>query len=111
MVSCSSSGSMSARPPGKVHGEGEAATERGPEDRSPHSADGIASMDLFVEPTVSFQLLYGVLIPQHVRRELVWLGVTAHPTAEWTAQQLVGAFGWRETTAYHGHPAHRVDPT
>src|SRR5579862_6829656 len=43
---------------------------------------GIASMDLFVVPTVSFRLLYGFLILQHSRRELLWLGVTAHPTAE-----------------------------
>jgi len=63
-------------------------------------ADGIASMDLFVVPTVSFRLLYGVLILQHARRELLWLGVTAHPTAEWIAQQLVEAFGWRETPRY-----------
>jgi hypothetical protein len=54
-------------------------------------ADGIASMDLFVVPTVSFRLLYGILILQHARRELLWLGVTAHPTAEWIAQQLVEA--------------------
>ena len=60
-------------------------------------------MDLFVVPTVSFRLLYGVLILQHARRELLWLGVTAHPThptAEWIAQQLVEAFGWREIPRY-----------
>jgi hypothetical protein len=36
-------------------------------------ADGIASMDLFVVPTISFRLLYGFLILQHSRRELVWM--------------------------------------
>ena len=51
---------------------------------------------MFVVPTVSFRLLYGFLILQHARRELLWLGVTAHPTAEWIAQQLVEAYGWRE---------------
>ena len=51
-------------------------------------ADGIASMDLFVVPTISFRLLYGFLILLHARRELLWLGVTAHPTAEWIAQQI-----------------------
>ena len=45
-------------------------------------ADGVASMDLFVVPTISFRLLYGLLILQHGRRELLWFGVTAHPTAE-----------------------------
>jgi len=36
-------------------------------------ADGIASMDLFVVPTISFRLLYGLLILQHSRRQLLWL--------------------------------------
>jgi hypothetical protein len=44
-------------------------------------ADGIASIDMFMVPTVSFRLLYGLLILQHARRELLWLGVTAHPNA------------------------------
>ena len=44
-------------------------------------ADGIVSMDLFVVPTISFRLLYGFLILQHSRRELLWLGVTARPSA------------------------------
>src|SRR5277367_1742683 len=48
-------------------------------------ADGIASMDLLVVPTISFRLLYGLLILQHGRRQILCLGVTAHPTAEWIA--------------------------
>jgi transposase InsO family protein len=44
--------------------------------------------------------LYGLLILQHARRELLWLGVTAHPTAEWIAQQLAEAFGWRNAPQY-----------
>jgi hypothetical protein len=56
--------------------------------------DGIAAMDLFVVPTVSFRLLYGLLVMRHCRRRIVWLGVTAHPTAEWLANQLVEACGW-----------------
>src|SRR6202051_2975708 len=43
-------------------------------------ADGIASMDLFVVPTISFRLLYGLLLLHHDRRQILWLGVTAHPT-------------------------------
>ena len=45
-------------------------------------ADGIAAMDLFVVPTVSFRLFYGLLIIGHGRRQILWFGVTAHPTAE-----------------------------
>jgi transposase InsO family protein len=63
-------------------------------------ADGIASMDFFVVPTISFRLLYGLLILQHARRELLWLGITAHPTAEWTARQFTEAFGWRDAPRY-----------
>jgi hypothetical protein len=43
-------------------------------------ADDIASIGLFVVPTISFRLLYGLLILRHARRELLWLAVTAHPT-------------------------------
>jgi transposase InsO family protein len=57
-------------------------------------ADGITSMDLFVVPTISFRLLYGLLILQYGRRQILWLGVTAHPTAEWIARQLTEAYGW-----------------
>ena len=59
-------------------------------------ADGIASMDLFVVPTISFRLLYGFLILQHSRRELLWLGVTARPSAHWIARQLTEAYGWQQ---------------
>jgi hypothetical protein len=44
-------------------------------------ADGIAAIDLFVVPTISFRLLYGLLIMGHDRRQVIWFGVTTHPTA------------------------------
>ena len=44
-------------------------------------ADGIATIDLFVVPTISFRLLYGLLIMGHGRRQVIWFGVTTHPTA------------------------------
>ena len=59
-------------------------------------ADGIAAIDLFVVPTVSFRLLYGLLIVGLDRRQILWLGVTAHPTAEWIANQLTEACGWEQ---------------
>jgi hypothetical protein len=55
-------------------------------------ADGIASMDLFVVPTISFRLLYSFLILHHDRRQILWLGVTAHPAAEWISHQLTEAY-------------------
>ena len=63
-------------------------------------ADGIASMDLFVVPTISFRLLYGLLILHHGRRQILWLGVTAHPTAEWISHQLTEAYGWKVAPRY-----------
>jgi transposase InsO family protein len=63
-------------------------------------ADGIAAMDLFVVPTISFRLLYGLLIMGHARRQILWLGVTAHPTAEWIANQLTEACGWERPPGY-----------
>ena len=62
-------------------------------------ADGIAAMDLFVVPTISFRLLYGLLIMGHGRRQVLWFGVTAHPTAEWIANQITQACGWKPAPA------------
>jgi transposase InsO family protein len=63
-------------------------------------ADGIAAMDLFVVPTISFRLLYGLLVMGHGRRQILWIGVTAHPTAEWMANQLTEAYGWEQAPRY-----------
>jgi transposase InsO family protein len=63
-------------------------------------ADGIASIDLFVVPTLSFRLLYGLLVLGHGRRRIMWLGVTAHPTAEWIARQITEACGWEAVPTY-----------
>ena len=63
-------------------------------------ADGIAAMDLFVVPTISFRLLYGLLIMGHGRRHILWFGVTAHPTAEWIANQITEACGWEQVPRY-----------
>ena len=71
-------------------------------------ADGIASMDLLVVPTISFRLLYGFLLLQHGRREILWFGATAHPSAEWIARQLTEAFGWKQTPRYIVHDRDRA---
>jgi transposase InsO family protein len=57
-------------------------------------------MDLFVVPTISFRLLCGLLILHHDRRQILWLGVTAHPTAEWISRQLTEAYGWKVAPQY-----------
>jgi hypothetical protein len=63
-------------------------------------ADAIASIDMFLVPTISFGFLYGLLILRQSRRELLWLGVTAHPNAEWLARRLTQACGWDEPPRY-----------
>jgi len=57
-------------------------------------------MDLFVVPTISFRLLYGLLIMGHGRRQILWFGVTANPTAEWIANQVTEACGWEQAPRY-----------
>ena len=52
----------------------------------------IAARDLFVVPTFGFNLLYVLVIVRLARRELVWINVTPHPTADWIAQQITEAF-------------------
>jgi hypothetical protein len=56
-----------------------------------HALD-IAAMDLFVVPTISFDLLYVFVIVRLARRDLVWINVTTHPTADWIARQITEAF-------------------
>jgi hypothetical protein len=63
-------------------------------------APNIAAMDQFVVPTISFNLLYVLVIVRLARRELVWINVTPHPTAEWIAQQITEAFPWSEAPRY-----------
>ena len=55
-------------------------------------APHITAIDMFVVPTVGFKLLYGLVIIQLQRRHLVWINVTANPTAEWIARQITEAF-------------------
>ena len=64
-----------------------------------HAPD-IAAMDLFVAPTIGFDLLYVLVIIRLERRNLVWINVTPHPTAEWIARQVTEAFPWAEAPRY-----------
>jgi transposase InsO family protein len=64
-----------------------------------HAPD-IAAMDLFVVPTIGFDLLYGFVVVRLDRRDLVWINVTTNPTAEWVANQLTEAFPWDEAPGF-----------
>src|SRR6201982_2831529 len=52
-----------------------------------HAPD-IAAMDLFVAPTIGFNLLYGFIVVRLARRRLAWVAVTTNPTSEWIARQI-----------------------
>ena len=54
----------------------------------------LVSVDFFVVPTVSFRILYVFNVLAHDRRRVLHFNLTEHPTAEWTAEQLVHAFPW-----------------
>src|SRR5437870_6462498 len=60
----------------------------------------LVSVDFFTVPTLRFQVLYVFLVLAHDRRRILHFGVTAHPTAEWTAQQLREAFPWDTAPRY-----------
>ena len=62
--------------------------------------DGIAAIDLFVLPTITFRLLYCLVILRHARRQWVSFGVTTNPTAEWISRQITEAFPWDSAPRY-----------
>ena len=64
-----------------------------------HAPD-IAAMDLFIVPTIGFDLLYAFVIVRLDRRDLVWINVTTNPTAEWIAHQITEAFPWDDAPQY-----------
>jgi putative transposase len=71
----------------------------------------VASVDFFTVPTVSFEVLFVFVVLAHDRRRVLHFNVTAHPTAAWTAQQILEAFPFetvpkyllRDRDAIYGH--------
>jgi len=53
----------------------------------------LVSIDFFTVPTATFRVLFVLVILAHDRRRIVHFNVTEHPTADWTSQQMVEAFG------------------
>jgi putative transposase len=60
----------------------------------------LVSVDFFTVPTIRFQVLYVFLVLAHDRRRIVHFNVTAHPTADWTSQQLRNAFPFEQFPRY-----------
>jgi transposase InsO family protein len=63
-------------------------------------AEAIAAIDMCVVPTVTFERLFAFLVMGHGRRQLLWVEVTSHPTAEWLARQITEAFPWLSAPTY-----------
>ncbi len=57
-------------------------------------AKELVSLDFFTVSTVRFKVLFVLIILAHDRRRVVHFHITEHPTARWTAQQVVEAFHW-----------------
>lgn len=60
----------------------------------------IVAIDFFTVPTATFRILFAFVVLQHDRRKVVHFNVTEHPTAEWTAQQIVEAFPGNEVPRF-----------
>ena len=60
----------------------------------------LVSIDFFTVPTIRFQVLYVFVVLAHDRRRILHFNVTAHPTAEWTGQQLREAFPFDQLPRY-----------
>jgi putative transposase len=60
----------------------------------------LVALDFFTVPTVTFRVLFVLVILAHQRRRVVHVNVTEHPTAVSTAQQVVEAFPWDEAPRY-----------
>jgi putative transposase len=52
----------------------------------------LVSIDFFTVPTARLRVLFVFVVLAHDRRRILHFNVTEHPTAAWTAQQLVDAF-------------------
>jgi hypothetical protein len=60
----------------------------------------LASIDFFVVPTATFTVLFLFIALRHERRRIEHFGVTAHPSADWVAQQIREAFPWDTAARY-----------
>jgi putative transposase len=64
-----------------------------------HMTDMVA-VDFLVVPTVRFKILYVFIVLSHARRQVIHFNVTANPTAQWTANQVIEAFPWDTAPRY-----------
>ena len=66
-------------------------------------------MDFLTVPTATFRVLYVFIVLRDDRRQIVHFNLTAHPTAQWTAQQIVEAFPFDTAPRYLVRDRDRID--
>ena len=71
-------------------------------------AQAIVACDFCVVITATFRLLYVFVVIEHASRRLLHVNVTAHPTAEWTLQQLREAIPSDHTYRFVIHDRDRI---
>ncbi len=68
----------------------------------------LVAIDFFTVPTAHLRVLFVLVVLAHHRRRIMHFNVTEHPTADWTAQQIVDAFPdrdlLRDRDGVYGHP-------
>ena len=60
----------------------------------------IVAIDFLTVPTATFRVLFVLVILSHDRRRILYTNATEHPTAAWTTQQVIEAFGLRDVPQY-----------
>jgi putative transposase len=60
----------------------------------------LVACDFFTVPTATFRVLFVFIMLAHERRRIVHVNITEHPTAQWTAQQIIEAFPWATAPRY-----------
>ena len=60
----------------------------------------LVSSDFYIVQTATFRVLFVFIMLAHDRRRIVHFNVTEHPTAQWTAQQIVEAFPFDTAPSY-----------
>ena len=88
---------MPKRPPGTPRGDQRWSTFL------KNHAKAIVACDFFVAVTATFRMLYVFVIIEHGTRRLRHVNVTAHPSAEWTLQQLREMIGYEDRYRYLIH--------
>ncbi len=96
---------MPKRPAGKPRGDQRWATFLR------NHAKAIIACDFFVTATVTFRLLYVLVVIHHGSRRLLHFNLTANPTAAWTLQQLREAIGFEDGSRYLIHDRDSIFPT